>query len=50
MSPVEVEACKKALDAIERGEEELLVTALNLTEEKIREDRRQKIKEKMIKA
>ena len=44
MSPVEVEACRKALDTIKRREEELLVNALNVTEEKIKEDRRQKMK------
>ena len=50
MSPVEVEACKKALDTIKGREEELLVNAINVTEEKIKEDRRQEMKEKMIKA
>ena len=38
MSPVEVEACRKTLDTIRRREEELLVNALNVTEEKIEED------------
>lgn len=50
MSPVELAYCKKALEMIQKREEEMMVQALIHTETVMKEEKQRKLREKVIKA